>query len=373
MNHRIFTFTFAFFLIFVSHLAAYEAPKLEQPGGWTLCVISDPQAYQRYGRNQGIFTLQTAWIAENIERLNIQQVLCVGDLVESNNLLEVGDGRYANQTGTEMWESVSHAFSYLDGKIPYILTTGNHDYGKAILPDGNHYGTRSSENRETQIAKYFPLDRNPAWKNVMTEVFENAEGMKTVENAAYEFTAPNGQKILTIALEFAPRPETLAWAKTLCGSEKYRNHFVILLTHSYMRPVTVGNTRDEQEKYGLNRSGGRSGEAIWKELVFCTPNIRMVICGHHSTADKMDGCCGFRVDENCDGKPCYQMLFDVQAIGGGWEGNGGDGWLRLLEFSADMSHVKVRTFSTLFAISPSTQNLAWDRSENAEFEFDIQK
>ena len=357
---------------FCASLLAYEPPKLEQEGGWTMCVISDPQAYQRYSRNHGIFVLQTAWIAENLEKLNIQQVLCVGDLVECNNLQEVGDGRFANQTGDQMWKTVSHAFSYLDGKIPYIVTTGNHDYGKAVYPDGNHYGTRSSENRETQIDKYFPLDRNPSWKGVMVDAFENAYGKKTVENAAYEFTAPNGQKLLTIALEFAPRPEAIAWAKKLCESEAYRDHFVIILTHSYLWSTREDNKRIPKENYGVNKAGGLAGEQIWEQLVYPTPNIRMVICGHHSTADNMDGCTGFRVDKNAAGKPCYQMLFDVQALGGGWEGNGGDGWLRLLEFSKDMKHVKVRTFSTLFAISPTTRQFAWDHSKNCEFEFDIE-
>ncbi|MBO7707968.1 MAG: hypothetical protein J6S42_04750, partial [Thermoguttaceae bacterium] len=65
------------------------------------------------------------------------------------------------------------------------------------------------------------------------------------------------------------------------------------------------------------------------------------------------------------------ILFDTQAMGGGWEGNGGDGWIQLLEFNPEMTHVFVRTFSPLMAISPSTRDKAWFRHEFTEFEFDI--
>lgn len=76
----------------------YVAPALLDKDAWTMIVIPDPQAYSRYGRNQGIFELMTAWIAENKDALEVRQVLCVGDLVESNGLQEA-DGRFANQTG----------------------------------------------------------------------------------------------------------------------------------------------------------------------------------------------------------------------------------------------------------------------------------
>ena len=52
------------------------------------------------------------------------------------------------------------------------------------------------------------------------------------------------------------------------------------------------------------------------------------------------------------------MMFNVQVLGGGWEGNGGDGWLRILEFMPDGRTIKVKTYSPLFGISPSTRHLA---------------
>ena len=50
--------------------------------------------------------------------------------------------------------------------------------------------------------------------------------------------------------------------------------------------------------------------------------------------------------------------FNVQYVGGGPEGNGGDGWLRILEFMPDGKTIKVRTYSPLFGISKLTKHLA---------------
>lgn len=85
------------------------------------------------------------------------------------------------------------------------------------------------------------------------------------------------------------------------------------------------------------------------------------IIGHYSGE-------GYRVDENVVGKTVHQMMFDSQDMGGGYRnGNGGDGWLRILEFFPDGQTVKVKTFSSLFAISPTTQSHAWKKDARNEF------
>ncbi len=351
--------------------AAYEEPAIQQEGGWTLVLVPDPQAYTRYSRNHGILDLMTAWIAENVKKLNVKQVVCVGDLVESNNL-QFPDGRFANQTSKQMWECSSRSFGRLDGVVPYLLCTGNHDYGSYVYPDGNHYGTRSSLNRETQFNSYFPIDRNPALKDVLFETFENAFGYKSLENAAYRFEGTDGQKIVVVVLEFAPRDEALAWAKGVFERPENADAFGIVVAHSYMTPYTRDAARIAKENYGLNKEGGNAGEGVWEKLVYPTANVRMVLCGHVSTADDMDGCTGYRVDANAAGKPVYQLVCDMQAMGGGWEGNGGDGWLQLLEFSKDMKTIKVRTFSPLFAISPVTRARAWYRNDRQQFDINVE-
>ena len=351
--------------------SANPDPALLHSEDWTMVVIPDPQAYSRYSRNQGIFELVTAWIAENCEKLNIRQVICVGDLVESNGLQEA-DGKFANQTGIQMWKSTSRAFERLDGLYPYILCTGNHDYGPDIYPEGVHYGVRSSETRDSHFNEFFPIDRNPALKGVLVETAPNAFGVQTLENAAYEWTTPGGKKILAVALEFYPREAAVEWAKEIFARPEYRDHFGIVVTHSFIRGYNKESAHIEKESYGFCKEGN-SGRQLWEKLVKPSANIRMVMCGQVAAADDMDGRTGFRVDPNDSGKPVYQILFDTQAMGGGWEGNGGDGWIQLLEFNRDLTHVYVRTFSPLMAISPASRDKQWYRDDKREFEFDIEE
>lgn len=344
-------------------------PALLENGDWTMVIIPDPQAYSRYARNQGIFELVTAWIAENRDTLNIQQVVCVGDLVESNGLQEA-DGKFANQIWKQMWTSVSRAFERLDGLYPYVICTGNHDYGPDIYPEGTHYGVRSSETRDTHFNEFFPIDRNPAWQGVLKETAPNAFGVHTLENAAYELTSPGGKKLLFVSLEFIPRDEIVEWAKELFARPEYQDHFGVVVTHSFITGYDRDMKRPGRESYQVCKTGN-SAKDIWEKLVKPASNIRMVISGHISAADSIEGCCGFRIDDNDAGKPVYQLMFDTQAMGGGWEGNGGDGWIQLLEFNPEMTRVHVRTFSPLMNISPASRDKRWFHGDKTEFDFNI--
>ena len=57
---------------------------------------------------------------------------------------------------------------------------------------------------------------------------------------------------------------------------------------------------------------------------------------------------------------------------GQWHGNGGDCWLRILEFLPDGRTVSVRTFSPMFALSPVTCDKAWRTADYDQFTFDME-
>ena len=105
-----------------------DRQQLDDPASFSMILLGDPQGYIKYDINQPLFELQTAWIADNVDNLNIKAVLCTGDLVEQNDNL-VRNRRMLNQTSREMWENVSRSFERLDNKVPYIISAGNHDYG----------------------------------------------------------------------------------------------------------------------------------------------------------------------------------------------------------------------------------------------------
>ncbi len=332
----------------------FQKPALTDPDSWSLVLLPDPQSYMKFERNQHIFGLMMSWIRENREPLNMKMVLCTGDLVEQNDLISTA-GKHADQSSVQQWTASRKAFGMLDHQVSYILATGNHDYGYV-----------SAEYRSTNYDKYFSPSQNPLNQQALRETGPSLNGASTAVNAVYEFFPTNGKKILVMVLEFGPRDAVVAWAKKIVDLPKYVDHEVILLTHVYL------NRNSEHivdQKYKMPDTN--YGAALFEKLVQPSKNIRLVFSGHIGTADDFDGHLGFRQDKNAAGKTVYQMTFNAQAMGGGWHGNGGDGWLRFLEFLPDGKTVKVRTFSPLFAISPSTQHLAYRKEGNQEFTFSL--
>ncbi len=333
----------------------YLPPKLSDPKSWSIVLLPDPQTYVKYSRNQPIFELMTGWVSEHIDSLHIGLVLCTGDLVEQNDMPNpnIISG---NQSSTQQWEAVSKAFGRLDGRVPYVAATGNHDYG-----------FKSAENRNTQYNRYFPIEKNILSQKLLREAGADFEGRPTLANASYELTTPHGKKMLIVVLEFAPRDAALSWAEKVINQEKYKNHQVVILTHSYL------NSKNEhivKENYPL--TDANYGAAMWAKLIQPSKNIRLVFSGHIGAPDSAREHVGFRTDINSADKKVQQMVFNAQAMGGGWQGNGGDGWLRILEFLPDGKTVKVKTFSPFFAISPVTQQFAWRTEPFDEFSFSLE-
>lgn len=332
----------------------YVAPALSKPDSWSMIVLPDPQTYVKFERNQPLFELMTAWISENIEKLNIKLVLCTGDLVEQNELINP-DGKASNQPSKAQWAAVSKAFDRLNGKVPYVTAAGNHDYGYV-----------RAENRMSNFNTYFPVDKNPLNQKLLRDATVNYDGIPTLENATFELNSPKGRKYLVLNLEFAPRDTVLAWAKKVTDLPKYKDHTVIVLTHSYLEQ---DNKHIVKENYKV--TDANYGASIFSKLVQPSRNIGMVVSGHIGKPDNEKAHIAFRTDKNAAGTNVQQMTFNAQALGGGWMGNGGDGWLRILEFLPDDTTVKVRTFSPLFAISPKTQHLAWRTESYDEFSFEL--
>jgi hypothetical protein len=331
----------------------FEKPKLSSPDSWSVILLPDPQTYVKFGRNQPLFELMTAWIEENIDSLNIKLALVTGDLVEQNEMMNP-DGINGDQTSISQWESVSRSLGRLDGKLPYVVAAGNHDYGlsNAIF-------------RRSNLNKYFPVNKNVKTQKILKEVCLNAEGYPTLENAGYELISPKGKKFLVLSLEFKPRDSAIEWAKKVISLPKYKDHTVLVLTHSYLN---AKNQHIEKENYKVE---GNYGAALFQKLIAPSKNIQMVFSGHIGAPDNIREHVGFRTDKNAGGKTVNQMVFNAQALGGGWHGNGGDGWLRIIEFMADGKTVKVKTFSPFFAISPTTQQHAWRRESWDEFSFQL--
>ena len=154
-------------------------------------------------------------------------------------------------------------------------------------------------------------------------------------------------------------------------------HYVIYHTHSCLKEETAEYT-DHEGYWVTKQEGNHSGKMLWDNLFSQVDNIRLVICGHTGRPAKTGNVeddfrlsTAYRADRNKSGKTVHQMMFNVQTVGGGWEGNGGDGWLRILEFMPDGKTIKVRTYSPLFGISPSTRHLAHRTASYDQFDMVI--
>jgi 3',5'-cyclic AMP phosphodiesterase CpdA len=289
-------------------------PSSAQPnfaeGSFMLAVLPDTQVYSLL--YPGIYTAQTAWIASHVQDRRIPYVLHLGDIVDTNTHLE--------------WQRAAQAMSLLEGVVPYVLATGNHDYG----PAGN------AANRDTLLNQYFSYERTAAWPT-----FGGAYEVGKLDNTYHLFTA-GGRDYIVISLEWGPRDQVITWADQIMAQNPTR--FGILITHAYLNnndrrydhTDTVNPQAFIPQQYGT-AGGVNDGEQLWQKLVRKYPFV-MTLNGHVLG----DGT-GYLASVTDRGNTCHQMLSNYQ-----FRNLGGEGYMRLLEFLEDGTTVRVYTYSPLY-------------------------
>ena len=292
------------------------------PGSWSLVLLPDTQKYaQDY---PGLFTMQTRWIANNKDKYNIRYVLHLGDITDNGKKLQ--------------WQRSQNAMSELDGKVPYAFVPGNHDY-------------HALADRRTRLNEYFPLSKYKEWPT-----FGGA--MNDDMCNSYHLFSAGGTDWIVLALEWAPRDETVAWANEVLA--KYPDRKAILVTHAYLyQDGTRYNFAEKEKKQGASPHGypcntsANDGEELWEKLVRKN-NVALVVCGHIGNGR------GFLTSVNDKEKKTHQMLVDYQSgqIGGG-------GFLRILEFQPDGKTVQAKSYSPLYDV--------YIRDPGSQFRFELDK
>ena len=282
---------------------------------WTLAVLPDTQYYT--AEHQKYFIDQVKWIAANRKKFNIQFVTHVGDVTDENTRRE--------------WNFARKAFSVLDtAKIPYGFCIGNHD-----MSDRGWCFDRS-----TLGHKYFPSRH---WQKMVT--FRGAHNKNRITNNSYHFLDTKYQKYLVLFLEFGPRDKILDWANKLVL--RYSNRKVIVVTHTYL---TNDNSRINKspsnhlytpQNYAVAKFAGgvNDGEQMWQKFISQHKNIQLVLCGHINPFAYLES-----MGKNQN--KVHQMMVDYQD----WD-KGGEGWMRLLQFSNNNQKLFVQDFS------PSTKQI----------------
>ena len=276
---------------------------------WTLVVLPDTQKYARH--YPGILLGQTAWIAQNAGPCRIRYVLHLGDMTETNRRAE--------------WMNVRDAMALMEGKLPYTVCAGNHDYG----PQGN------SSDRVTLLNEMFPVERFAEWPT-----FGGVMEPGRMDNSFHRFVAGTDHW-LVLVLEWAPRDETVAWANRIMSA--HPDHKGILVTHAYVDRDSTRldhhaapkmwshNPHDSQTPGSIN-----DGQELWEKLVR-KHDFRFVFCGHILGQGT-----GYVASRNDLGRTVHQMASNYQN-----RELGGQGYLRLLEFYPDHKTVGVRTYSPI--------------------------
>jgi hypothetical protein len=302
------------------------APPPPAADSFTVVVLPDTQHYCEKHPDQ--FYAQTKWIAAHANERKIAAVFQLGDVTNHNT--------------PEQWEVAKKAIGTLDGVVPYFLTLGNHDYSeRGVCAD-----------RTTLYNDYFPVAQAKTTKHFGGTYDREPERM---ENSFQTFSA-GGRDFLVLSLEFGPRNDVVRWANEVAAT--HRDKSIVLLTHAYMY---FDETRYDWAKRGKDQRWNphgykvaaatnddiNDGEQLWQKLVSKHENFVLTLNGHVLN----DGL-GRIVTQTPAGRDVHQVLVNFQM-----KPNGGDGWLRLLEFKADGKTVDVRDYSpTLNRQNESKQN-----------------
>ncbi len=280
--------------IFFAHHAACYAEETESVADrFSVVLLPDTQNYSE--KYPDTYVSQALWIRQQAKLDNIKFVIHLGDIVQTS-------------TQEPEWENANRAMRLLDGVVPYSMVPGNHDI---------NIKSRDS----TMYNKYYSPERFadlPWYGGHMGDTNDNN----------YCFFEAGGMKFMILSLEFAPRDETLDWAAEV--TKQYPDHRVIVATHCYMRP-----TQRDTGCATAYKIAGNSGEQIWQKFVRKQPNIFLVVSGHVLGV-------GLQTSVNDAGGKVLEMLTDYQGLP-----NGGDGWLRSLQFVPDENKIHVRTYSPL--------------------------
>ncbi|MBE6688728.1 MAG: hypothetical protein E7588_05570 [Ruminococcaceae bacterium] len=230
-------------------------------GDYSIVQFGDTQSYfakppYKYERLPRIFE----WIGDNIDTYNIGHVQILGDVTQTNTYFE--------------WDVARESFDYIEGKVPYSIPLGNHDYPSIASGVG-------AELRDTttfrNVFKYddYLKSYGPEGDNTFGGTFR---GEKELTNM-YNLVTIGGVDYLFITLEYSPRDEVLEWVGEILT--KYPERQAILTTHCYFSMDGTLTTENSTRNF----KDGNEGQDIYDKIVTKYPNLILVNCGHSQGDD----------------------------------------------------------------------------------------
>ncbi|MDQ3299946.1 MAG: metallophosphoesterase [Myxococcota bacterium] len=291
----------------------YHVRELSDADDFTIVVMPDTQIYTIEGRNlERYFNDQTRWIREHRSEYNIVGVIHNGDLINNEPQL------YQWQVADAAMKTLETPEADLPDGMPYGIAVGNHDNKQLGL---------TPELDTTKFNQFFGIARFAS-----RSYYGGHYGTKN-DDSWFTFSA-GGLDFVVVNLQYRldPDPAVVAWARSIFAM--HPDAFGILNTH-YLLTGAGAFSAQSREIYAALRD---------------VPNVRLMTGGHISTENR-------RVD-TYQGHTIHSMLADYQG-----RTDGGQGYMRIWEFSPANGTVSVRTYS------PTLDK--WEVDADSEFTLEV--
>jgi hypothetical protein len=306
--------------LFAAVPATQAAPADDLGARFTLAVLPDTQFYSRYSADQfqprygkDPYQVQTEWLAENRDALNIPFVTQLGDIVD--------------QSWQEReWVAADNAMKTLDDAgLPYSTAPGNHD----VRDSNDDLDDTQYDLSQEPFLKWFGPDRA---KNASTYEDSDPTGL-----SQYHIFEAEGQQYLVLALSWRVSDATIAWADSVIDAHPALP--VILTTHQVI-DIDSDAVSPKETEYGLE---------LWDKLIRSNDQIFLTINGHFHGESHL-------VKMNDFGHSVTQIVIDYQMA---YEG--GDGYLGLFEFDLSNNVITVQTASPWVTWKPQEKLTSYDQ------------
>ena len=200
----------------------------------------------------------------------------------------------------DSWKAVSDKVNELKGKSPYMTVAGESD----ISADTANYEAFTSHN----------LTKLPA-----SQMFENGKVW---------YQTLDSYNMLFVGIGYDVNEDSTEWIDYVNNViSKYHNFSVVLVVNSYM-------TADKQLT--------RMGEIVEKNIVAKNSNVRLVLCGAETGAERMT--------KSYDGREVNVLLFSLA-------GNDQLGFVRTLTIDSEKKTIEIKTIN-----AATNETLAGDQN-----------